>query len=53
MGTWEILIIVFASLLVLSVSLTTLIKKVRGKKTSGCGGCCSSCPYACGKKEEK
>ena len=28
MGTWEILIIVFASLLVLSVSLTTLIKKV-------------------------
>ena len=53
MGAWEILIIVVAGLAVTSVLGISLYKRLKGKSSSGCGGCCSDCPYVCSKKEEK
>lgn len=48
MGAFEIVLIVFCSLVVVGVIAAAVYKKVKGISSGcDCGCSCSSCPHAC------
>lgn len=56
MGAVEITIIVVAALIVISVAVSAIVRKAKGR--SGCSGCrgCAGCPYGsscAGRREGK
>ncbi len=56
MGFWEILLIIGCAALVISVTVVSVIRKIKGKSSCDCGcDCCNcnACKYAQKNKDQK